>query len=752
MPHDRLVGKGIVEAAIKLDVIWIILCAILVSTMQAGFCALESGLVRAKNSINVAIKNLVDFCIASVIFWLVGYGVMYGASLGGVIGFQSFQGLGDGALQQAFFLFQLVFCGTATTIVSGAVAERMRFTGYFVSTVVLAGFIYPITGHWAWGGTDNALGWLNAMGFHDFAGATVVHSVGGWMALAAVILIGPRVGRYGGQGIQSSNMPLAVLGVFLLWFGWFGFNGGSEFGFNDRVPRLLVNTAQGGAAGGLAALLFTWLVYRLPRVPLIMNGVIAGLVGITAGCDHFTTAGAIVAGGVAGVLACVTSLLMERLQLDDAVGAVAAHLVPGIWGTLAVALLGSPEGWPATLGRWEMFTVQLTGVVTVGCYAFFVSFGTLWVINRFYSLRVTEEQERVGLNIAEHGASTSTQDLLTRMVEHSRRGDFTQSVEVEPETEAAPIATEYNRVLARVNQVTQELRESERRVSAILANSASPIVIYDCELGGVTYLNERARELLELKSGEALNEADIWVNPGERDIVLQTANSRNRLSDAEVCLRTQGGREFHALISVLKMQLDGAESLCLSFSDISGRKAVEDELRTRASHDPLTGVPNPVHFGDLADHEMRRCRRKRAPVAVMMLDIDHFKSVNDIHGHETGDLVLKEVVSHVTSQLRDIDIVGRLGGEEFAILLPETDARGANLVASRLCRAVAEHPLLLANGISLAVTVSIGIALLQSDAPEDDLKTLLRRADQALYSAKHKGRNRVEMDSYPLEA
>ena len=336
----------------SLDVLWIILCAILVSTMQAGFCCLESGLVRAKNSINVAIKNLVDFCIASLIFSLITFRLMFGTTVWGLIGTQLPATSSWTAGDYTFFLFELTFCGTATTIVSGAVAERMRFLGYFFTSVILSALIYPVVGHWIWGGLwfETAPGWLRQLQFHDLAGATAVHSVGGWMAFAAILILGPRLGRFSPKPrpVDGHNLPTAVLGVFLLWFGWFGFNGGSSLAFSDQVPRILVNTADGGAAGGITALATTWFLHKRPRVPLIMNGVVGGLVSITAGCDVFSPLGAICAGSIGGLLCTFSARWLSQHQIDDAVGVVPAHLVCGVWGTLAVALFGIPQLWAKT--------------------------------------------------------------------------------------------------------------------------------------------------------------------------------------------------------------------------------------------------------------------------------------------------------------------------------------------------------------------------------------------------------------------
>jgi Amt family ammonium transporter len=405
-----------------LDIAWVLLCAALVMLMQAGFCCLESGLVRSKNSINVAFKNFVDFLLSSALFWMFGFALMFGASQGGLFGTTGFFFGGEGtAWLLAFFIFQMMFCGTATTIISGAVAERMRFSGYLIVATLVAGLIYPIIGHWVWGGAESgtASGWLAAMGFIDFAGTTVVHSVGGWVSLAAVIIIGPRLGRFehGNATIHGHDLPLVTLGVFLLWFGWFGFNGGSTFGLTDQVPGILINTTISGAFGGLAALALSWRVLGRPDVGIIMNGALAGLVGITGSAHIMTTVAAMGIGLIAGVVMFAGTLLLERLKLDDVVGAFPVHGCGGVWGTLAVPIFGNPETWGTGLGRWDQFLVQATGVGA--CF--------LWA---FCPLRIDPDGERIGLNVAEHGASTEILDLLNEMDDQRQSGDFSRHVSV----------------------------------------------------------------------------------------------------------------------------------------------------------------------------------------------------------------------------------------------------------------------------------------------------------------------------------
>lgn len=473
------------------DIVWLTVATILVVLMQAGFLCLETGFVRAKNGINVAFKNVADFCISALAFWAVGFGLMFGVSAAGVIGSSGFlfegslTGLGDADPEApwliAFFFFQVAFCGTATTIVSGAVAERMNFHGYFAVSAVLSGLLYPLFGHWAWGGAagEASTGWLQALGFIDFAGSTVVHSMGGWMSLACLLVLGPRIGRYakGARAIEGHNVPFAALGVFLLWVGWFGFNGGSTLAMTPSVPGILVNTLLGGAAGGVAGISHSWFVRGRPEVSPFLNGVLAGLVAITACCHVVSMPGAILTGAVGAIVAVACSALLDRLRIDDAVGAVPVHLAAGIWGTLAVALLGRPELWNTGLDVFGQLKVQLLGIAMAGLVGFGGAYPLLRLLNRLLPLRVTAEAERVGLNVSEHGASTAMHELLTAMEDHRRSGDFSGAVPVEASTEAGLIALQYNQVADRFRAEVSRREHTARELAAAkeraeLANAA----------------------------------------------------------------------------------------------------------------------------------------------------------------------------------------------------------------------------------------------------------------------------------------
>lgn len=491
------------------DMIWVLMCTVLVLFMQAGFCCLESGLVRSKNSINVAIKNLIDFCVAGMLFWAFGFAIMYGDSFASLWGTTGFLFHTTTPYNTTFFLFQLVFCGTTTTIVAGAVAERMRFFGYLIIACLLSGVIYPLVGHWIW----SPHGWLKNLGFIDFAGSTVVHSVGGWFALATILHLGPRKGRFGKNvvPIYGHDIPTATLGVFILWFGWFGFNGGSTLSFSADIPSIWVNTALAGIWGGIIALAISWTYLNYLRVEDVINGVLAGLVGITASCNSVSTFDAVVIGAIAGLISFYATRALIKFKIDDVVGAVPVHACAGVWGTIAVALFANPQTWSTNLTRLEQLQIQVLGVGAVFVFVFGVGYVLLWGINKIIPLRVSEHDEDVGLNVAEHSARTDMLDLLSEMEDHWLKGDFSRAVPVEPNTEMGKIAKQYNLVLNRVvlekEKANKEAQHAKQAQS--IAESAN------------TELQETIQEL------NAFN--DITINRELRLIELkQQINTLNR--------------------------------------------------------------------------------------------------------------------------------------------------------------------------------------------------------------------------------
>ncbi|MFQ5713816.1 MAG: ammonium transporter [Candidatus Scalinduaceae bacterium] len=457
------------------DVFWVLICAGLVFLMQAGFTCMESGLTRSKNSINVAIKNITDFGISTILFWAFGFALMFGTSHGAWIGSTGFfLPLDEGTWPTTFFLFELMFCATAVTIVSGATAERMRFRSYIIISIILSGLIYPTFGHWAWNGSQNGTfsGWLGMMGFVDFAGSTVVHSVGGWVSLAALLVIGPREGRFPKVGvhkkIHGSNLPLSVLGVLLLWIGWFGFNGGSTLALNDKVAGIVTNTFLAGAAGSMATLAIGWPLRRRADVELLIFGSVAGLVAITAPAHAVNATSALVIGGVGGIVMLGVEYLLEYFHIDDAVGAIPVHLGAGIWGTLAVAIFGETELLNTGLNRWAQLLTQVIGIGVCFLWVFGTSYIFFRIINRLFPLRVTPEDEYIGLNVSEHGATTELLDMFRAMDAQARTGDMSLRVPVEPFTEVGQIAARYNWVMDALQKVTAKTEASLKEKEVLL--------------------------------------------------------------------------------------------------------------------------------------------------------------------------------------------------------------------------------------------------------------------------------------------
>lgn len=407
------------------DIMWLCLTAFLVFFMQAGFAMVESGMTRAKNSGNIMMKNLMDFCFGALFFWATGYAIMYSSGDSNFFGFDkalAFLGSSNaptdtaGYALSASWLFQVVFAATAATIVSGAMAERTKISSYLLYSIIISAVIYPISGHWIWGG-----GWLGDLNMRDFAGSTVVHSVGGWAALAGAIMVGPRLGKYGKNGkvneIKAHNLPMAALGVFILWFGWYGFNPGSTLVAVAGISHIAVTTTLGASAGAVGALVISWIQFKKPDLPMTLNGTLAGLVAITAPCASVSTVDAAIIGLLAGVIVFYSCLFFERtLKIDDPVGAVSVHGVCGAFGTLAVGLFGQRsidiQYWGEDTaisdglfhgGGFHQLGIQALGVFSVMAYVLVAMFIVFFIIKKTIGLRVSDAEQLEGLDIGEHG-------------------------------------------------------------------------------------------------------------------------------------------------------------------------------------------------------------------------------------------------------------------------------------------------------------------------------------------------------------
>ena len=464
----------------NLDYVWVIISAALVFLMQAGFMALESGMARSKNSINVAIKNLTDFVIGVIGFWLVGFGLMFGSSWHGFIGHTDFMISIENPWTAAFFIFQAVFVGTAATIDSGAICERAKLKQYIFLSLLMSIIIYPIFGHWAWGSflhgaEGSGPGWLEARGFKDFAGSSVVHSVGGWMALAGVIVVGPRLGKF--QTVKGSNkkgkpnkiapgdMRFVFLGTFLLFFGWYGFNCGSTLAATPDIAVIATNTTLAACFGCLSATGLAWFFHAEKKMEgeMIANGVLAGLVGITAGCAFVGSVGSVFIGLIAGVIVYLGSWFIENvLKLDDVVGAVPVHAFCGAWGTLAVGFFIRPE-LLGELTRMDQIRIQAIGVGACFAWAFGCGLLLYFLVDKFFGgIRVSEEDEITGLNITEHGATSSLIELANTMDSLTKTGDFGEDIKVNVErgTEIGDIADLFNKMIVKIRAA---IKESEKQ-------------------------------------------------------------------------------------------------------------------------------------------------------------------------------------------------------------------------------------------------------------------------------------------------
>ena len=495
------------------DAMWVAVSGALVFFMQPGFSMVESGLTREKNSINVAIKNLTDIGISLFVYWLVGFAFMFGTSSDGFIGRSGFI---PGARMNidfntgTFLFFQAMFCSTSATIVSGAVAERMKYSSYIISTFLMSLIIYPIFGHWAWAGIQpsfisDAQGWLYKLGFVDFAGSTVVHSVGGYVGLAGIIILGARKGRFPKdekpRDIQGCDVPMTVAGVFILWFGWLGFNGGSTLAFNDIVPQVLLNTCIGAATGMLSALFVGWAFKKIPDVNFVINGTLAGLVSVTANCHCVTPGAAAIIGAVGGIVMLIGAFILEKLKLDDAVGAVPVHLCAGVWGTLAVGIFGQPELLGTNPIFGSQFLAQFIGVTACGVWAFGLALIGFWILNKIVPLRVSSEDEDKGLNIVEHGASTEIFDVYAKMKEQAVTGDLSVRLPVEPFTEIGQISSLYNDVM----QKLEESSLSEESFGALMKSIPYALFMIDAQWNISPQYSESTPRILGCPNPENYN-------------------------------------------------------------------------------------------------------------------------------------------------------------------------------------------------------------------------------------------------------
>lgn len=583
---------------------WLLLCSALVMLMQAGFLCLETGLTRSKNNINVAMKNLADLGLSLIIYWLVGYGLMFGTSNGGWFGSDGWaMDLATSAPSMAaFLLFQALFCGTAVTIMSGAVAERLAFAGYLALTVVLTAVVYPVLGHWAW----NEDGWLAAAGFVDFAGATVVHSTGGWAGLAIIMVLGARRGRFDGPKpdapLTGSDLPFTTLGALFLWIGWVGFNGGSLLTFDERVVSIIATTAFGGAAGLLTALTAGWIRAGIPRVTDSINGLLGGLVSVTASAPALSTRSAIVVGAIGALFTLALDRELVRRRIDDAVGAVPVHLGGGVWGTIAVALFADLSILGTGNSRLAQLGVQALGVVVIAAWVFGVVRIATWLIERRWSLRVSAEAEQLGLNVAEHGASTDLVELFDTLAQHESSGDSSLRVPSDSSSNVGQLGNQFNRVM-------DALETSEADLTATQRLAHRDPLTETLNRRGLTRLledhegSERTVLMFDVVRFGSIN-GSLGYSAGDEVLTQMTVHLSNRLG-RHWSMGRWGGDEFVAVAHrTIEVDPDTLERIVCSL-DSGGQVTIS--VRVGVFHAP-PGLPvdNIIHRASYALDEAKR--------------------------------------------------------------------------------------------------------------------------------------------------
>jgi Amt family ammonium transporter len=738
----------------NLDLVWLMATAALVMMMQVGFLLLEAGMVRSKNSINVAQKNLLDFVFGIVAFAVVGFMIAFGRSGTLPIGLDWNLFMLDGldSWQMAFFVFQVMFCATAATIVSGAVAERMRLSAYVAGSLILSGLIYPVFVHWAWGSGlfANEGSFLGNAGFVDFAGSTVVHATGGWISLAACLVIGPRTGRFDENGrpvrINGHSPVLSTTGALLLFFGWIGFNGGSTMQANTDIAAIILNTVLAGGVGCTVGYAIS--IQRngivLPEKPY--SGMLGGLVAVTAGCHILTPAGAMAIGAIGAMVAIHGIDFIERVwKIDDAVGAIGVHAFAGVAGTLLLAVLAPVESLP-TGSRLAQLSIQAGGSLLNFAWSFSIGYGFFWLLNRYGQLRVSVADEEIGLNMVEHATRLGVghvEDAFSDLL--GGKADLGQRLPVEAGSDAEKLTGMFNQLMDKLEEqerVRLEMeafkreREEAERVTALADATFEAIFIH--RDGIIVDANAQFGRLFGGETAEIIGRSLMeLVAPEQRERAAQALAEGSDASFETIALDRNGARiPIEARARDILYRNAPARVVCLV--DLRERREAEQRIRHIAQHDPLTGLPNRALFNNELEARTGSAN-DGASCALVLVDVDRFKDINDIHGHQAGDAVIREVAARLASVAGANGFVARLGGDEFALVVPNVIFDSQLVDIGRRTVDAFRRPVALDSGERLACTVSIGMARYPDHA--DNAKTLVAHADIALYESKNAGRN-----------
>jgi ammonium transporter, Amt family len=737
-----------------LDLVWVLIAAALVMLMQAGFLLLEAGMVRSKNSINVAQKNILDFVFGVIAFAAVGFMIAFGRSDGFWVGWQEdFYFLRSIQTEEAaFFVFQVMFCGTAATIVSGAVAERMKLPAYVFGSLALSGFIYPVFVHWAWGSVlfPNPTAFLSDLGFVDFAGSTVVHGTGGWMALAACLVIGPRIGRFNAKGapvrIAGHSPVLSTTGALLLFIGWIGFNGGSTLAANEAVPAIVLNTLLAGGMGTCLGYVIGFYQDGVILPEKSNSGMLGGLVAVTAGCQLFDPASALLVGALGGAVAIFGNAFIERkLKIDDAVGAIGIHALAGVVGTLMVALLAPVSGLPAG-SRLGQLHVQLVGIGINFYWSFGLGYAFFWFLDKTMSIRVSGKDEEDGLNVAEHATRLGVghvEDALSELINGT--ADLGKRLPIAHGDEAERLAGLFNRLIDNIEQeernrgeVLQLKRDHEEaeRVAA-LANATFEAILVHRD-GVLIDGNDQLAKLIGLPLEQLIGRPIFdFLKDGKQTRVSNMIRMNDNISH-EILVETAGGDQIPVEARGRDIVFQGEKARIGCLVDLRERKVAEQRIRHLALHDPQTGLPNRALFTESLSNLVELATQGEG-FALLLVDIDRFKNINDVHGHQSGDTVIVEVAKRLSEVVGGDGLVARLAGDEFAIVLPSVKTDEELEVFGRSVIGLMRQPMDIGKPEQIAVSVSLGGALCPDHAT--DVAALMRCGDVALAHAKSSGRN-----------
>lgn len=753
--HAQIVETDLASQKL-LDEVWIIIAAALVMMMQVGFLLLEAGMVRSKNSINVAMKNVMDFAVSTIAFAVVGFMLAFGASSVLPIGLEAslfmLKDLDPETL--VFFIFQVMFCGTAATIVSGGVAERMRLSAYTIGALVIGAFIYPVFVHWSWG---NALGdhhgaFLAEAGFIDFAGSTVVHATGGWLTLAACLVLGARKGRFDANGrpvrFSGHSSVLAAAGCLLLFIGWIGFNGGSTIAATPAIAQIIANTILAGAAGGIGGYVWTMSRDRTVLPEKVLCGMIGGLVAVTAGCAVLNSDGAMIIGLIGAIAANAGSEFLERrLRIDDAVGAIGAHGIAGVVGTLGLALLAPLENLTAAT-RLAQLQIQFMGAGLNFVWAFGTGVLLFGAIRYALGIRVSDEAEELGLNTCEHNTRIGIGHVEDAMDNLARgTADLAVRLPVEAGDEAERLVLTFNALLdnmqkkeeARSTAVeTQRARDEAERLSA-LADATFEALCLSVD-GVILDGNAALSRLVGLPLDQLIGRALVDFFPGGDLTVLDDIVDASDGMAREIHIRNLEAENIPVEVRGRDILFRDQVTRVLAIVDLRERLKAEARIRYLAQHDTLTGLPNRAVFNERLKEMVDRTVSRGVISAVILIDLDRFKDVNDVYGHGAGDEVLETTSERLQSLIGPRDTAARLGGDEFAILQIDINFQNqAADLAMRIIEAL-NQPIELSDGNTASVGATVGIAICPKDGM--DSVSLITRADTALYHAKNEGRNR----------